>query len=70
MMPLVGCVACGGAMWIDAVEGASISCACGRSRVAIESGDLILRGPCVVTWLPDGEGERIPVARRPIQPLL
>ena len=68
MMPLVSCVACDGAMWVDASEGASATCACLRSRISIECGDLVLIGPCVVTWLPDGED--IPVARRPIQPLL
>jgi hypothetical protein len=57
-------------MWVDALEGASASCACLRSRISVECGDLVLLGPCVVTWMPDGEGERIPVARRPTQPLL
>ncbi|HEY7668733.1 MAG TPA: hypothetical protein VIE12_11510 [Actinomycetota bacterium] len=69
MMPLVSCVACDGALWIDPIEGSEVVCWCGRSRVSIESGDLVLRGPCVVTWLPD-DHERIPIARAPAKPLL
>jgi hypothetical protein len=59
MMPLVSCVACDGAIWIDDVEGTDVSCWCGRSRVVVDAGDHVLRGPCVVTWLPDGNTQQV-----------
>jgi hypothetical protein len=70
MMPLVSCVACDGAIWIDDTEGSDVSCWCGRSRATVDSGDLVLRGPCVVTWLPDGYSDHVTITRGPATPLL
>jgi hypothetical protein len=68
--PLVGCVACGGTIWLGRADGEPAYCPCGRSRASLNGDELTLIGPSVVAWLSPGDPDRISIRRGPVQPLI
>jgi hypothetical protein len=69
-IPIVGCVACGGTIWLGGADGEPAYCSCGRSRASLIGDELTLIGPSVVTWLPPHHPGHISIRRGPVQPLI